>query len=147
MVQVHWKVTLRLAFQSLGMIYGDVGTSPLYVFSSTFPDGIDHTDDVLGVLSLIIYTIILLPMIKYVFIVLSANDHGGGTWSISLNCSLVTKLVIVCVYISSSYTCLKQTRISHFCACLNFNGNVCVHFQVLVLKYAYIISLCLFLSV
>ncbi|XP_058194278.1 potassium transporter 5-like [Rhododendron vialii] len=85
---VHWKVTLRLAFQSLGMIYGDVGTSPLYVFSSTFPDGIDHTDDVLGVLSLVIYTIILLPMIKYVFIVLSANDHGdGGTFALySLIC-------------------------------------------------------------
>ncbi|KAH7857920.1 hypothetical protein Vadar_017935 [Vaccinium darrowii] len=85
---VHWRVTLHLAFQSLGMIYGDVGTSPLYTFSSIFPDGIDRTDDVLGVLSLILYTIILVPMIKYVLIVLFANDNGdGGTFALySLIC-------------------------------------------------------------
>ncbi|KAK6160492.1 hypothetical protein DH2020_003873 [Rehmannia glutinosa] len=78
-----WVTTLSLAFQSIGVIYGDIGTSPLYVFSSTFPDGIDHKDDILGVLSLIIYTIILVPMVKYVFIVLWANDNGdGGTFAL-----------------------------------------------------------------
>ncbi|XP_027062950.1 potassium transporter 5-like [Coffea arabica] len=83
-----WIKTLSLAFQSLGVIYGDIGTSPLYVFSSTFPDGIDNKNDILGVLSLIIYTIILVPMIKYVFIVLWANDKGdGGTFALySLIC-------------------------------------------------------------
>ncbi|XP_073127301.1 potassium transporter 5-like [Henckelia pumila] len=86
--QVSWRRTLSLAFQSVGVIYGDIGTSPLYVYSSTFPDGIKHNDDILGVLSLIIYTIILVPMIKYVFIVLRANDHGdGGTFALySLIC-------------------------------------------------------------
>lgn len=59
-------------------MYGDIGTSPLYVFSSTFTDGIDNVDDILGVLSLIIYTIALVPMLKYVFIVLWANDNGDG---------------------------------------------------------------------
>jgi KUP system potassium uptake protein len=79
---VDWKTTMRLALQSLGVVYGDIGTSPLYVFSSTFSDGIKHDDDILGVLSLIIYTIILIPLIKYVFIVLWANDHGdGGTFA------------------------------------------------------------------
>ncbi|GAB2231915.1 hypothetical protein Droror1_Dr00010934 [Drosera rotundifolia] len=77
-VQDSWARTLSLAFQSIGVIYGDIGTSPLYVFSSTFTDGIKHNDDILGVLSLIIYTIVLLPMIKYVFIVLWANDNGDG---------------------------------------------------------------------
>jgi len=72
---VNWTRTLSLAFQSLGVIYGDIGTSPLYVFSSTF---IDHLDDIIGVLSLIIYTIALLPMLKYIFIVLRANDNGDG---------------------------------------------------------------------
>lgn len=38
---------LQLAFQSIGVIYGDIGTSPLYLFASTFPDGIYHPDDVL----------------------------------------------------------------------------------------------------
>ncbi|KAM7480854.1 hypothetical protein LguiB_005437 [Lonicera macranthoides] len=74
----NWKRTLSLAFQSLGVIYGDIGTSPLYVYASTFPDGIKDTEDVIGVLSLIIYSILLLPLLKYVFIVLRANDNGDG---------------------------------------------------------------------
>ncbi|KZV29252.1 potassium transporter 5-like [Dorcoceras hygrometricum] len=80
--------TLTLAFQSIGVIYGDIGTSSLYVFSSSFPEGIRHSDDVLRVLLLIIYTIVLIPMIKYVFLVLRANDNGdGGTFALySLIC-------------------------------------------------------------
>lgn len=77
-MQVSWTRTLSLAFQSLGVIYGDIGTSPLYVFSSTFTNGIDHQDDIIGVLSLIIYTIAIIPMLKYIFIVLRANDNGDG---------------------------------------------------------------------
>ncbi|KAK8928876.1 Potassium transporter 5 [Platanthera zijinensis] len=79
---------LRLAFQSIGVVYGDIGTSPLYVFASTFTGGIAHEDDVIGVLSLIFYTITLVPLIKYVFIVLRANDNGyGGTFAMySLIC-------------------------------------------------------------
>ncbi|PIN01828.1 hypothetical protein CDL12_25661 [Handroanthus impetiginosus] len=86
--QASWQRTLNLAFQSIGVIYGDIGTSPLYVYASTFPDGIDNNNDILGVLSLIIYTIVLVPMIKYVFIVLWANDNGdGGTFALySLIC-------------------------------------------------------------
>ncbi|OQU85023.1 hypothetical protein SORBI_3004G160000 [Sorghum bicolor] len=78
-----WARTLMLAFQSIGVVYGDIGTSPLYVYSSTFPDGIRHPDDLLGVLSLILYTLILIPMLKYVFVVLHANDNGdGGTFAL-----------------------------------------------------------------
>lgn len=69
---------LNLAFQSIGVVYGDIGTSPLYVYASTFTDGIKHNDDILGVLSLIYYTLTLIPLIKYVFIVLRANDNGEG---------------------------------------------------------------------
>ncbi|PPD67972.1 hypothetical protein GOBAR_DD35148 [Gossypium barbadense] len=83
-----WWVVLNLAFQSIGIVYGDIGTSPLYVYSSTFSNGIKHKDDVLGVLSLVFYTLTLLPMIKYVFIVLRATDNGeGGTFALySLIC-------------------------------------------------------------
>ncbi|TKW18669.1 hypothetical protein SEVIR_5G446100v4 [Setaria viridis] len=81
--KVGWATTLHLAFQSIGVVYGDMGTSPLYVFSSTFTNGINNTDDLLGVMSLIIYTVILLPLIKYCFIVLRANDNGdGGTFAL-----------------------------------------------------------------
>ncbi|XP_050237931.1 potassium transporter 5-like [Mercurialis annua] len=85
---VSWSVILQLAFQSIGIVYGDIGTSPLYVFSSTFTDGIKHNDDILGVLSLIFYTITLIPLIKYVLIVLRATDNGdGGTFALySLVC-------------------------------------------------------------
>ncbi|KAI0513475.1 hypothetical protein KFK09_009498 [Dendrobium nobile] len=78
-----WTKTLALAFQSIGVVYGDIGTSPLYVYSSTFTDGIKKKDDILGVLSLILYTLIFIPLIKYVFIVLWANDDGdGGTFAL-----------------------------------------------------------------
>ncbi|XP_022732787.1 potassium transporter 5-like [Durio zibethinus] len=85
---VEWSVILQLAFQSIGVVYGDIGTSPLYVYASTFANGINHNDDILGVLSLIFYTITLIPLIKYVFIVLRANDNGeGGTFALySLIC-------------------------------------------------------------
>ncbi|XP_062143965.1 potassium transporter 5-like [Alnus glutinosa] len=83
-----WSVILNLAFQSIGVVYGDIGTSPLYVYASTFTDGIKSNDDILGVLSLIYYTLTFLPLIKYVFIVLRANDNGeGGTFALySLVC-------------------------------------------------------------
>ncbi|KAF8394540.1 hypothetical protein HHK36_020751 [Tetracentron sinense] len=85
---VDWWTIMQLAFQSLGIVYGDIGTSPLYVYASTFSEGIDHNDDILGVLSLIFYTITFIPLIKYVFFVLRANDNGdGGTFALySLIC-------------------------------------------------------------
>lgn len=81
--------TLALAFQTLGVVYGDVGTSPLYVFSDVFSKvPITSEVDVLGALSIVLYTIALLPLMKYVFIVLKANDNGeGGTFALySLIC-------------------------------------------------------------
>ncbi|RYR13493.1 hypothetical protein Ahy_B04g070460 isoform D [Arachis hypogaea] len=79
---------LRLAYQSLGVVYGDLGTSPLYVFYNTFPHGAKDREDVIGALSLIIYSLTLVPLLKYVFIVLRANDNGqGGTFALySLLC-------------------------------------------------------------
>ncbi|CAL5352176.1 unnamed protein product [Camellia sinensis] len=69
-------------------VYGDIGTSPLYVYASTFSSGINHNDDILGVMSLIIYTRTLIPLFTYVLVVLRANDNGnGGTFALySLIC-------------------------------------------------------------
>ncbi|CAA2986923.1 potassium transporter 12 isoform X1 [Olea europaea subsp. europaea] len=83
-----WR-TLALAFQTLGVVYGDMGTSPLYVFSDVFSKvPITSEVDVLGALSLVMYTIALIPLTKYVFVVLKANDNGeGGTFALySLIC-------------------------------------------------------------
>ncbi|MQM02355.1 hypothetical protein Taro_035122 [Colocasia esculenta] len=81
--------TLAMAFQTLGVVYGDLGTSPLYVFSDVFSKvPVKSEVDVLGALSLVMYTIALVPFAKYVFIVLKANDNGeGGTFALySLIC-------------------------------------------------------------
>ncbi|MED6216959.1 putative potassium transporter 12 [Stylosanthes scabra] len=81
--------TLALAFQTLGVVYGDMGTSPLYVFAGVFSKvPIESEVDVLGALSLVMYTIALIPLAKYVFVVLKANDNGeGGTFALySLIC-------------------------------------------------------------
>ncbi|XP_061359598.1 putative potassium transporter 12 isoform X1 [Gastrolobium bilobum] len=81
--------TLALAFQTLGVVYGDLGTSPLYVFADVFGKvSVESDVDVLGALSLVMYTITLIPLAKYVFVVLKANDNGeGGTFALySLIC-------------------------------------------------------------
>lgn len=72
------SVTLQLAFQSIGVVYGDLGTSPLYVLPGIFTDGIKENDDILGALSLIYYAITLIVLVKYILIVLRANDNGEG---------------------------------------------------------------------
>ncbi|MCD7471711.1 Potassium transporter 7 [Datura stramonium] len=80
---------ILLAFQTLGVVFGDVGTSPLYTFSVMFSKAPVHgNEDVLGALSLVLYTLILIPLVKYVLIVLWANDDGeGGTFALySLLC-------------------------------------------------------------
>ncbi|KAE8808775.1 Potassium transporter 18 [Hordeum vulgare] len=46
---------LQLAFQSLGVVFGDLGTSPLYVIYSIFPNEIEDTEKIIGALSLLIY--------------------------------------------------------------------------------------------
>lgn len=79
---------LRLAYQSLGIVYGDLGTSPLYVFYNTFPHGVEKKEDVIGALSLIIYSLTLVPLLKYVFIVLKANDNGQGMYCFACFCLL-----------------------------------------------------------
>ncbi|AQK98307.1 Potassium transporter 3 [Zea mays] len=72
---------LLLAYQSFGVVYGDLSTSPLYVYKSTFSGKLRHYQDeetVFGVLSLIFWTFTLIPLLKYVIIVLSADDNGEG---------------------------------------------------------------------
>ncbi|KAL5725539.1 Potassium transporter 8 [Ranunculus cassubicifolius] len=81
-----WKTVLTLAYQSLGVVYGDLSTSPLYVYKSTFADDIEHStsnEEIFGVLSFVFRTLTLIPLLKYVFIVLKADDNGeGGTFAL-----------------------------------------------------------------
>ncbi|XP_074294371.1 potassium transporter 4-like isoform X2 [Silene latifolia] len=93
-LQFSWITISRnllLACQSVGVVYGDMSTSPLYVYTSAFKGNRKNylTEDVVfGAFSLIFWTITLIPLLKYVFIVLSADDNGeGGTFALySLLC-------------------------------------------------------------
>lgn len=91
MQKESWKTVLTLAYQSLGVVYGDLSTSPLYVYKSTFDEDIQHSEtneEIFGVLSFVFWTLTLVPLLKYVFIVLKADDNGeGGTFALySLLC-------------------------------------------------------------
>ncbi|PWA89532.1 potassium transporter [Artemisia annua] len=81
-----WRTTLVLAYQSLGVVYGDLSISPIYVYKSTFAADIHHSEtneEILGVLSFVFWTLTLVPLFKYVFIVLRADDNGeGGTFAL-----------------------------------------------------------------
>ncbi|KAH9742100.1 Potassium transporter 8 [Citrus sinensis] len=120
-----WKTVLTLAYQSLGVVYGDLSTSPLYVYKSTFAEDIQHSEtneEIYGVLSFVFWTLTLIPLLKYVFIVLRADDNGeGGTFAFTLpNCQLAdeelsayNKDVILSDNKSSIGSSLKYTLEKH----------------------------------
>src|SRR5215475_7495991 len=85
----HEKSALwALAVGSIGVVYGDIGTSPLYAFrvavTAAVGDGPITADVVLGVLSLILWSLTITVTIKYVVILLRADNNGeGGTLSLT----------------------------------------------------------------
>ena len=72
------KVTGAGLIVALGIIYGDIGTSPLYVFNSIIKDRVVSEELIIGTLSLIIWTLTLFTTIKYVIMVLKADNRGEG---------------------------------------------------------------------
>jgi KUP system potassium uptake protein len=77
------KVSAAGLLIALGIIYGDIGTSPLYVFNSIIDKHIVSRELILGTLSLIIWTITVQTTIKYVILVLRADNNGeGGIFSL-----------------------------------------------------------------
>ncbi len=77
------KVTAAGLLIALGIIYGDIGTSPLYVFNAIIGDRLVNEELILGTLSCIIWTLTLQTTIKYVVLVLRADNRGeGGTFAL-----------------------------------------------------------------
>jgi KUP system potassium uptake protein len=77
------KVTAAGLLIALGIIYGDIGTSPLYVFNAIIKNRIVTPELIIGSLSCIIWTLTLQTTIKYVWLVLRADNKGeGGTFSL-----------------------------------------------------------------
>jgi KUP system potassium uptake protein len=78
---------MALALGSVGVVYGDIGTSPLYAFREAATAASNHLpvtrDVVLGVLSLILWALIITVTLKYVLVLLRADNNGeGGTLSL-----------------------------------------------------------------
>ncbi len=67
---------------TLGIVYGDIGTSPLYVMNAIIGDeqrvGNMTPDIVIGSVSLIFWTLVLLTTVKYVLIAMRADNNGEG---------------------------------------------------------------------
>ncbi|MGZ8559440.1 MAG: KUP/HAK/KT family potassium transporter, partial [Chitinophagaceae bacterium] len=70
------KVTTAGLLIALGIIYGDIGTSPLYVFNAIINDRVVSRDLIIGALSCIIWTLTLQTTIKYVILILRADNRG-----------------------------------------------------------------------
>src|SRR5512142_13655 len=75
------RSTAGLALLALGVVYGDIGTSPLYAARETFnPDhGIPFTpENIIGGISAIFWSLMIVVSLKYVTLVLRADNRGEG---------------------------------------------------------------------
>lgn len=77
---------LKLTLGAIGVVYGDIGTSPLYAMRESLHaasrDGLVR-EDVLGVISLLVWTLMLIVTLKYVTLIMRADNNGeGGTLSL-----------------------------------------------------------------
>ncbi|TAK94943.1 MAG: potassium transporter Kup [Aquabacterium sp.] len=83
-----------LTLGALGVVYGDIGTSPLYALKEVFNTGhapLNH-DNILGVLSMVFWTLTIVVSIKYVALVLKADNNGeGGTMALMALASSATE--------------------------------------------------------
>ncbi len=69
-----------LTLAAMGVVYGDIGTSPIYAFNEAVRAGGDTRDEILGVLSLVLWTLTAVVSVKYMVFVLRADNRGeGGT--------------------------------------------------------------------
>ncbi len=81
------KQFFALVLGCIGVVYGDIGTSPLYAFNEAViaakGDSFAGREAVFGVLSLIVWALLLIVTLKYIFLLLRADNHGeGGTFAL-----------------------------------------------------------------
>jgi KUP system potassium uptake protein len=77
----HHPALLGLSLAALGVVYGDIGTSPLYTLKTVFDPGGGlplQPANIIGIVSLIFWSLIVIVSVKYVTLILRANNHGEG---------------------------------------------------------------------
>ncbi|MBV9884468.1 MAG: KUP/HAK/KT family potassium transporter, partial [Sphingomonadaceae bacterium] len=78
----HPKASLAtLAVSAIGIVFGDIGTSPIYAFRETFSGHHDLANgpvEILGVLSLIFWSMMIVVTLKYVIVIMRADNKGEG---------------------------------------------------------------------
>jgi KUP system potassium uptake protein len=69
-----------LALGAVGIVYGDIGTSPLYTIKTAvgWAGGAIAPEEALGMLSLIVWTLIIITSVKYVAVIMRADNDGEG---------------------------------------------------------------------
>ena len=75
----NFRKDLVLAYKTLGVVFGGLVTSPLYVYPSMNLSS-PTKDDYMGLYSIMFWTLTLIGVIKYVGIALNADDHGEGNY-------------------------------------------------------------------
>ncbi|WP_461785945.1 KUP/HAK/KT family potassium transporter, partial [Prosthecobacter sp.] len=80
---LHKLSTTTLVIAALGVVFGDIGTSPIYTLKECFsphsPHHIDPTHaHILGVVSLVLWSLLLLVCVKYLIFILRADNKGEG---------------------------------------------------------------------
>ena len=82
-------------------MYGDLCISPVYVYKNTFSGKLrlhEEDEEILGVLSLVFWSLTLIPLLKYIILVLGADDNGEGDPRSSHSCSTLRVKLLVKVY-------------------------------------------------
>lgn len=90
-----WREVFMLSFSSLGAIYGDIGTSPLYVLNSIkYKENPPNVEDIYGGISVVFYVFTIIVIFKYVLIVLflGPNNGEGGQVAIYAKIARVMKI-------------------------------------------------------
>lgn len=98
------KVTLAGLIITLGIVYGDIGTSPLYVMNAIMKGGIEVNELLIyGALSCIFWTLTLQTTFKYVIITLQADNHGeGGIFALFALVRRKTNLIAIITMLGGS---------------------------------------------
>ncbi|KAI7993603.1 putative potassium transporter 17 [Camellia lanceoleosa] len=109
------KGTLKLAYKTLGVVFGGLVTSPLYVYPSMRLKS-PTEDDYLGIYSIMFWTLSLIGVVKYACIALRADDQGeGGTFALySLLCRNLDIGILSSKHVALNSSSEKRSRLGIF---------------------------------